>query len=65
MELLGTVDWLLHKEKLAPQVETIRSGLATWKGGENAAQRKLRMFDERLIDLALERLNQLQQLARP
>ena len=62
MELLGTVDWLLYKERLPPRVEAIKTGLATWKGGDkSAAQRKQRLFDERLIGLALERLNRLPQ----
>jgi hypothetical protein len=58
------VDWLLHTEKLPPKVEAIRAGLTSWKGGKDAGQRKLRMFDERLIGLALDRLDQLPQLAK-
>lgn len=60
MELLGTVDWLIHKQSVMPRVEAIKIGLANWKGGgKEAAQRKQRLFDERLIGLALERLEQL------
>lgn len=60
MELLGTVDWLLHKEHVLPHVENIKLGLAAWKGGgKAAAARKQRLFDERLIGLALERLSRL------
>jgi O-acetyl-ADP-ribose deacetylase (regulator of RNase III) len=60
MELLGTVDWLLHRERLPPHVEDIKSGLAAWKGSDKAAaKRKQRLFDERLIGLALERLERM------
>jgi O-acetyl-ADP-ribose deacetylase (regulator of RNase III) len=60
MELLGTVDWLLHKEHVLPRIEDIKLGLASWKGsGKAAAARKQRLFDERLIGLALERLDRL------
>jgi O-acetyl-ADP-ribose deacetylase (regulator of RNase III) len=64
MELLGTVDWLLHKEKIPADVNSIRAGLRAWKGGNQAAERKLRLFDERLIGLALDRIDQLPQLAQ-
>jgi O-acetyl-ADP-ribose deacetylase (regulator of RNase III) len=61
MELLGTVDWLRHKEHVPPRVEDIEFSLAAWKGGDRAAaERKRRLFDERLIGLALERLSLLQ-----
>jgi hypothetical protein len=56
MELLATVDWLLHEERRAPTVATIREGLRTWPGGRAAAARKLRIFDDRILGLALERL---------
>ena len=56
MELLATVDWLLAREECTATVEGIRSCLARWPGGEDAGQRKLRLFDERLIAIALERL---------
>lgn len=60
MELLATVDWLLHKEHVHPNVDAVRRGLTEWKGGgREAARRKQRLFDDRLIGLALERLDQL------
>jgi O-acetyl-ADP-ribose deacetylase (regulator of RNase III) len=55
MELLATVDWLVdHGE--TPTVSGIRDGLKRWPGGADAGARKLHLFDDRLIDLALERL---------
>lgn len=55
MELLATVDWLVaHGEPRTPV--GIREGLARWQGGADAGARKLRLFDDRMVELALERL---------
>ena len=56
MELLATVDWLLTKEKVAPTVQAIREGLRGWRGGADAAMRKDRLFDDRVLGIALDRL---------
>jgi O-acetyl-ADP-ribose deacetylase (regulator of RNase III) len=56
MELLATVDWLLTEASTEPTVPALRGALAAWPGGRAAAQRKRRLFDERLLSLALERL---------
>jgi O-acetyl-ADP-ribose deacetylase (regulator of RNase III) len=56
MELLATVDWLLSREHVSPHVNSIRSALSNWSGGREAGQRKLRLFDDRMLNLALERL---------
>ena len=56
MELLGTVDWLLRREATPPNVEDIKAGLRRWRGGAGAGARKLKLFDDRLIGLALDRL---------
>ena len=55
MELLGTVDWLL-KAGTQPNVDAVRTGLEDWPGGAKAGERKRRLFDDRLIGLALGRL---------
>ncbi len=55
LELLATVDWLLTDGYLA-SVEGIKTGLSKWPGGKSASDRKLRLFDDRSIALALERL---------
>ena len=54
MELLATVDWLLSKEGVAPTVQAVREGLQRLPAG--AAERKSRLFDERAVGIALERL---------
>jgi len=56
MELLATVDWLINESKVSPTVPAIQAGLEQWPGGAEAGSRKLRLFNTRLIGLALERL---------
>jgi len=55
MELLATVDWLLSREGVQPSVEAIREGLLRWPAA-GAGARKSRLFDDRAIGIALERL---------
>lgn len=56
MELLATVDWLLRKEEVEGSVESVKGGLHSWPGGPNAGRRKLKLFNDRLISIALDRL---------
>lgn len=56
MELLATVDWLVHHEGVEMTQGGIKAGLRKWPGGADAAERKMRLFDDRLIGLAVERL---------
>lgn len=56
MELLATVDWLLSRENVPANVEAVRIALGGWLGGGSAAKRKLKLFDDRLLSLAIERL---------
>jgi len=56
MELLATVDWLLVKEGAEPNVTSVREGLRHWRGGQEAAQRKDRLFNDRSIAIALSQL---------
>lgn len=58
MELLATVDWLLTREGVAPTVPAVRKGLQHWRGGPDAGERKNRLFDDRALNIALERLTQ-------
>ena len=55
MELLSTVDWLLTREAIAPNVLAIREGLERWPH-EGGAKRKSNLFNDRAIGIALERL---------
>lgn len=56
MELLATVDWLLSREGVEPSVAAIRAGLEQWPVA-GAGARKSRIFDDRSIAIALERLS--------
>ncbi|MBE0448869.1 MAG: macro domain-containing protein [Actinobacteria bacterium] len=58
MELLATIDWLLTEKNCEPTVEAIKQALVSWPGGANAGQRKLEIFDDRMIELALDRYGQ-------
>lgn len=54
MELLASVDWLLTRESVPPTLTGVKEGLQRWPAG--AAERKTGLFDERAINIALERL---------
>jgi hypothetical protein len=56
MELLATVDWLLSREGVEPSVAAVRAGLQQWPVA-GAGARKSRIFDDRSIAIALERLS--------
>jgi O-acetyl-ADP-ribose deacetylase (regulator of RNase III) len=56
MELLGTVDWLLDHDGAAASVAGVKDGLRSWLGGGEAAERKLRLFTDDMIELALARV---------
>jgi O-acetyl-ADP-ribose deacetylase (regulator of RNase III) len=61
MELLATVDWIVvHGGE--PTVDGVKAGLCDWKGGAEAARRKLHLFDDRMIEIALTRLESWRQL---
>jgi hypothetical protein len=56
MELLATVDWLMVNQSIEPSFEGVKSALQHWPGGKSAARRKLSLFDDRFLSVALERL---------
>ena len=57
MELLATIDWLIHNDGVEPSREAVKAALKTWAGDKKASERKQRLFEDRLIDLALQRLS--------
>lgn len=57
MEVLATVDWLIAREHCEPEFGSIKQGIARWPVDSKAAERKTRIFSDKLIALALERLN--------
>lgn len=62
LELLSTVDWLLQ-HGTRPDLSDIKQALGTWEGGEEAGRRKLRLFDDRMIEVAVDRLTQWKEAA--
>jgi O-acetyl-ADP-ribose deacetylase (regulator of RNase III) len=56
MELLATVDWLIERENAERSTRGVMAGLHNWTGGDESSRRKLKIFDERLISLALYQL---------
>ena len=57
MELLATVDWLIVKENCSRTVDGVKECLQRWPGGPEAGQRKAKIFNDRMIGLALDRLS--------
>jgi hypothetical protein len=56
LEALATVDWLIVREGAEATLSGIHQGIRNWPAGANHAQRKERLFSDRLLQLALERL---------
>lgn len=59
MELLSTVDWLIHSEGCAPTLASVKQGIAHWPAGDKSARRKLGLFDDKSLQIALNRLNSM------
>ncbi|HUE89779.1 MAG TPA: macro domain-containing protein [Vicinamibacterales bacterium] len=64
LELLATIDWLASEGGAQPSVAGIREGLSKWPGGAAAGRRKKKLFDDRLVALALQRLGQVGLVSR-
>jgi len=58
MELLSTVDWLLVNEGCEPNLKSIKSGIAEWPAGRRWGERKLALFDDKSLQIAIDRLIQ-------
>ena len=56
LELLSTVDWLLVNGGCEFTVESIRAGMTRWPAGKQWADRKLTLFDDKSLQIAIERL---------
>jgi O-acetyl-ADP-ribose deacetylase (regulator of RNase III) len=56
MELLATVDWLIARHGVEPNVGDIKERLKSWPGGKLAGKRKLQLFEDRIIAIAIEAL---------
>lgn len=60
MELLATVDWITSEMKCEATLDGVRQGLDQWPGGVTASRRKKKLFDDRLLNLAINRLAKAQ-----
>lgn len=56
MELLATVDWIMSEMNRNDSLDAVIEGLDMWPGGTAAASRKRRLFDNRLLKLAMDRI---------
>ena len=63
MEALATVDWLIEREGVEATLPGIRHGIRNWPAGADPAQRKERLFNDRLLELALERLQSIHHIS--
>jgi len=46
----------MQHDDIEPTPEGVMEGLKEWAGGGTAGQRKLKIFDRRLVDIALKKL---------
>lgn len=58
MEALATVDWLIKREGCEAELASIKQGIARWPVDEKAAERKSRIFSDRLLQSSIERLKE-------
>lgn len=65
LEVLATIDWLLSQLGAEPSLAGVRAGLARWPGGREAGRRKQRLFEDRMIEFALDRLGAVPQSSAP
>ena len=61
IELLATVDWLQNQSKQVLSVPELMQGIKNWPHA-NGAERKFRLFDERVVGIARGRLAEFGQL---
>lgn len=59
MEVLATVDWLIAQEGAEATLSGIRAGIEQWPAGAAYARRKQDLFSDRLLGLAIERLQSI------
>lgn len=63
LEALATVHWLVTHEGAEGNLNSVKRGLSSWPGGQGSANRKLQLFDNNLLELALDRIMSSQERA--
>lgn len=58
LEALATVDWLMTQQDILPNLESIKRAIHNWPSGKQHAERKEQLFDDRLLEMVIERLVQ-------
>ncbi len=58
MEALATVDWLVSRENCEATLVSIKQGIAKWPVDSKAAERKSRIFNDKLLRSSIERLKE-------
>jgi O-acetyl-ADP-ribose deacetylase (regulator of RNase III) len=58
MEALATVDWLITREGCEANLASIKQGITHWPVDKKAAERKSRIFSDRVLQSAIERLKE-------
>ncbi len=54
MEVLATTDWLINRQHTPPNLPEVKKGISEWMPDDpSAGARKLRIFDDRLLSMAL------------
>lgn len=56
MEVLATIDWLNHRQGVPLALADMRAALDQWPAGAASAERKQKLFNDRILSLAIERL---------
>lgn len=59
LELLSTVDWLIQNQNCEPTLTSIKEGLSKWPAGPKWVERKMSLFDDKSLQLAIDRLSKL------
>jgi len=59
MEVLATVDWLNDRQGIPLALADMRAALDHWPAGTAAAERKQKLFTDRILSLAIERLQSI------
>lgn len=58
LELLATVDWLVQSGRATATLDSVRDALQNWPHSVSAAKRKMQLFDDRVLAIAVDRISE-------